>query len=56
MFKRIVLEDWASVVPVIAFGFLFGVFLITTVRAVRMRPAERERMSGLPLSGSDHDS
>jgi len=56
MFKRIVLEDWATIVPIIAFGFLFGVFLITTLRAVRMRPAERERLSSLPLADSDNDS
>lgn len=50
MFKRIILEDWASVVPMIAFGILFTVFLAATLRAIRLRPAERERMSKLPLS------
>jgi hypothetical protein len=49
MFKRVILEDWASIVPMIAFGVLFVVFLVTTVRAVMIRPKDRERMSRLPL-------
>jgi len=57
MFKRIVHEDWVSIVPMIAFGFLFAVFLITTIRAIRLKPAERDRMGALPLaddSSTDH--
>lgn len=49
MFKRVILEDWASIVPMLAFGTLFLVFLVTTLRALRMRPADRDRMSKLPL-------
>lgn len=49
MFKRVILEDWASIVPMIAFGVLFVVFAVTTVRAVMIRPKDRERMSRLPL-------
>jgi hypothetical protein len=49
MFKRIVLEDWANIVPMIAFGVLFTVFLATTLRAIRLRPEERKRMADLPL-------
>jgi hypothetical protein len=52
MFKRVILEDWASIVPMLAFGILFLVFLVTTLRALRMRPADRDRMSKLPLQ--DH--
>jgi hypothetical protein len=50
MFKRIVHEDWVSIVPMIAFGVLFAVFLITTIRAIRLKPSERDRMSELPLA------
>jgi hypothetical protein len=52
MFKRIVLEDWANIVPMIAFGVLFAVFLATTLRAIRLRPEERKRMADLPLQDS----
>lgn len=55
MFKRVILEDWASIVPMIAFGVLFVVFLITTVRAVMIRPKDRERMSRLPLEEPDDE-
>jgi hypothetical protein len=55
MFKRIVHEDWVSIVPMIAFGFLFVVFLLATVRALRLRPSERERMATLPLDDSPSD-
>ena len=56
MFKRIILEDWANLVPMIAFGVLFLVFLVTTLRAIRLKPAERERMARLPLSDSTNDT
>ena len=52
MFKRVILEDWASIVPMIAFGILFLVFLGTSLRAVFMRRPDRERMAHLPLDES----
>lgn len=54
MFKRIVHEDWVAIVPMIAFGLLFLVFIIATIRALRLRPSERNRMSHLPLDDSSH--
>ena len=56
MFKRVILEDWASIVPMIAFGVLFTVFLVTTLRAIRLKPAEQKRMADLPLQDSDRPS
>lgn len=50
MFNRVIHEDWASVVPMLAFGFLAAVFLVTTLRALLMKAGDRERMSHLPLS------
>jgi hypothetical protein len=50
MFKRVILENWASVVPMVAFGLLAAVFLITTIRALMMKAGDREKMSQLPLS------
>lgn len=56
MFKRVILEDWANIVPMIAFGVLFVVFLATTLRAIRLKPEERKRMAELPLQDSDKPS
>ncbi|GAA5482823.1 hypothetical protein [Haloferula sargassicola] len=49
MFKRIIYDDWMTIVPVIAFGIMFTVFIVSTIRALRIRPTERERLSSLPL-------
>ena len=56
MFKRVILEDWATIVPMIAFGVLFTVFLVTTLRAIRLKPAEQKRMADLPLQDPEDPS
>ncbi len=53
MFKRVVHEDWTTVVPMIAFGLMFAVFVVTTIRALRLEKSERERLATLPLNDSD---
>lgn len=53
MFKRILREDWTTVVPVIAFVVTFTFFVTMMVRAARMKKAQREHMASLPL---DDDS
>ncbi|MFC7338362.1 hypothetical protein ACFQY0_14305 [Haloferula chungangensis] len=53
MFSRVTHEDWTNIVPLIAFGVLFTVFVVTTIRALRLKPEERERLSTMPL---DQDS
>lgn len=53
MFKRVIIEDWADLVAMAAFGILFVVFLVTTLRAIRLRPDERKRMGELPLQDSN---
>ena len=50
MFKRVILEDWAAIVPMIAFGVLAAVFLLATVRALMMKPGDREHLSRMPLT------
>jgi ABC-type multidrug transport system permease subunit len=55
MFKRLNLEDWGNLVPMIAFGVLATFFLFAMLWALRLRPAERKRMANLPLQDSkDH--
>ncbi len=53
MFKRIIHEEWTNIVPMIAFAITFTVFAVTTIRALRIGPAERERLAKLPLQDSD---
>ncbi len=49
MFKRIIFEDWAVVMPVVAFFFTAAVFLYTSVRAMKLSKARRDELSKLPL-------
>ncbi len=56
MFKRIFHEDWAAIIPTVSFVVIFTIFLIATIRALRMRPEERERLATLPLDDKDEDT
>lgn len=52
MFKRIILEDWTLIMPIIAFFFTASVFAYTTIRALRLPKDRRESLANLPLSDS----
>ena len=52
-FHRVSHEEWTNIVPMIAFVVMFTVFVITTVRALRIKPEERERLATMPLKDSD---
>jgi hypothetical protein len=49
MLKRIILEDWQNLLPAIALGFAFAVFMILTLRAIFMKREKADRMARLPL-------
>ncbi|MDX1680738.1 MAG: hypothetical protein R3242_08405 [Akkermansiaceae bacterium] len=49
MFKRVFVEDWAQLIPIISFCIFAAVFLLVTLRALCLRKSERERMAQLPL-------
>jgi hypothetical protein len=49
MFKRLILEDWSIVMPVIAFFFTASVFVYTTIRALKLSKSRREQLANLPL-------
>ena len=49
MFKRILHEEWADIVPIIAFAFTFTIFVVALVRSLKMKKATREHLSTLPL-------
>ena len=52
MFQRVTAEDWACSIPIIAFFLFAGVFLLVTIRALRLGEDERKRLAALPLD--DH--
>lgn len=56
MFKRLILEEWANLVPMIAFGVLSTFFIFAMLWALRLKPAERKRMADLPLQDSKESS
>ncbi len=49
MFKRIILEDWTIVMPVIAFFFTAAIFIYTSIRAIRLPKSRRDELANLPL-------
>lgn len=49
MFKRILVEEWAHIIPVISFFIFATVFVIVSIRAIRMRKDDRERLASMPL-------
>jgi hypothetical protein len=52
MFKRVILDEWTTIVPIISFFIFFIVFLVVTLRALRLGKSERERLSSLPLESN----
>ena len=52
MFKRVFVEDWAQIIPIISFCIFAVVFILTSIRAMRLGKHEREHMAQLPLEGS----
>lgn len=55
MFQRILVEDWASYVPIISFVLIAGVFTAITIRALRISRKESERLASLPLEEEESD-
>jgi len=49
IFKRIILEDWHSTALAVGFALVAGVFVVTTLRALRMDKAQRDRLAAMPL-------
>ena len=49
MFKRLVFEDLTVVMAIVAFVFTFVVFLVTTIRAIRLPKERREKLAAIPL-------
>ncbi|MCC5834040.1 MAG: hypothetical protein JJU20_04845 [Opitutales bacterium] len=56
MIRRVLFEEWQMTVTLIAFFLSFATFTYFTVRALRMRKKERERMSNLPLEKDENET
>ena len=53
MFRRVILEDWATIVPIVSFMIFFGVFIVATIRALRLAEKNRDHLASLPLDPAD---
>jgi hypothetical protein len=49
MFRRVIIEDWVVSAPLISFAIIGLVFIVVTIRALRMNKATRDHLSSLPL-------
>jgi len=49
MFKRLSIEEWQSLLTMVAFFLTFAAFLYFTFRALRMKKDQRDHMANLPL-------
>ena len=50
MFKRILVEEWQSILSTMSFIIFFFVFTATAIRVWRMPKRSVERMENLPLA------
>jgi len=49
MLKRIIMEDWALIVPIISFAVTATVFLTASFRALTLSKARREELANIPF-------
>ena len=56
MFKRIIYDEWTTIIPIISFVFTFGVFLAICLRAFFMKKDKVQHMQDLPLEDEDNRS
>ncbi|MGB0372866.1 MAG: hypothetical protein ACPGN3_16155 [Opitutales bacterium] len=49
MFKRIILEEWHSILPIAGFVVTAGTFLVLAIRALLMQRSELNALAEIPL-------
>ena len=49
MLRRIVMEEWALIVPIISFAVTATVFLTVSIRALTLSKARREELANIPF-------
>ena len=50
-FKRIIFQDWATIIGIVSFVVVGTIFLIGSIRALFLPKAKREHLANLPLDG-----
>jgi hypothetical protein len=49
MLRRIIMEEWATIVPIISFAVTVTVFLTASVRALTLSKIRREELANIPF-------
>jgi len=49
MLRRIIMEEWALIVPIISFAVTATVFLTVSIRALTLSKARREELANIPF-------
>ena len=52
MFKRLIMEDWAYIVPIISFAVTAAVFFTVSIRALTLSKARREELANIPFDSN----
>ena len=53
MYRRVLYENWHSIVPMVAFAVTFTVFTFACIRSVLMRKEKAEEMAAKPLDDGE---
>lgn len=56
MFKRVLLEDWHVLIPLISFGTLFAIFVLVIYRTLRMKKDRIDHFANMPLEEETNES
>jgi hypothetical protein len=55
MFRRVLTEEWAHLLPFVGFFLFFAVFVLITYCALRLCRSSISRLSSLPLDDGGED-
>jgi ABC-type nickel/cobalt efflux system permease component RcnA len=53
MFRRILIEDWTTIFTLMAFVTVASIYLTMLYRTVRLRRAELDHLSNMPLADDE---
>jgi hypothetical protein len=53
MYRRVLYENWHSIVPMVAFAVTFTVFTFACIRSVLMRKDKADEMAAMPLDDGE---
>ena len=53
MYRRVLYENWHSIVPMVAFAVTFTVFTFACIRSMLMRKEKADEMAAKPLDDGE---